>query len=88
MMRLMAERRDDPDEPEPPFDPVPEAWVARALEVPLLHEALDLLKATETGAERNGDLDAMRSALAAVGLEPDEKRLKALARLKELHSDG
>jgi hypothetical protein len=85
MMRSMAERRYDLDEPQPSFEAAPEAWVARAMELPRLEKALNLLKASASGERHDvADVEAMRSALAAVGLEPDEKRLKALARLKEL----
>jgi hypothetical protein len=51
--------------------------VARAIEVPLLERALALLGDSEGASE-------MRSALEAVGLEPDDRRLRALARLREL----
>jgi hypothetical protein len=85
MMRSMAERREDPGELEPPFEPPPEEWVARAMELPRLEEALGLLRAARSGGDGNGaDVEAMRAALVAVRLEPDEKRLRALAQLKEL----
>jgi hypothetical protein len=84
MMRSMAERRYDLDEPQPSFEAAPEAWVARAMELPRLEKALDLLASASGERHDVADVEAMRSALAAVGLEPDEKRLKALARLKEL----
>jgi hypothetical protein len=58
----------------------PEAWVSRAEEMPLLERALGLLH--QRG--RSGDTAAMRSALLEVGLEPDERRVRALERLRDL----
>jgi hypothetical protein len=61
--------------------PAPAAWVARAEELPLLEQALGAL-----GPE--ADEPALRRALRDVGLEPDDRRVHALARLRELRREG
>ena len=58
----------------------PESWVSRAEEMPLLERALGLL----SNGGRSGDRAAMRSALLEVGLEPDERRVRTLERLRDL----
>jgi hypothetical protein len=80
MMRLMpASSEDEWDELLRGLDPAPESWVARALELPQLERALDIAAASK-------DPEDMCSALRQVGLEPDERRLRALQRLRELRS--
>jgi len=68
---------DDMDETLRGLDPAPEPWVARAEELPRIQRAAELL------AQRRaiGDETAMADALRDVGLEPDEARMRALARL-------
>jgi hypothetical protein len=57
--------------------PAPESWVSRAEEMPLLEKAAQVLHDRYDGA----DLD---DAALKVGLDPDERRVHALARLREL----
>jgi hypothetical protein len=58
--------------------PAPERLVNRVLELPLLEAALTRLRA--------GGLDP-RSALAAVGLDPDDDRLGMLERLRLIRAE-
>ena len=60
----------------------PDSWVARAEELPRLERARDRLE--ELGAKPTEE--AMSAALMHVGLEPDDERLRALARLRGLHA--
>jgi hypothetical protein len=60
----------------------PRSWVARAEEIPQLAKAAATLD--ERAVEPTDD--AMRSALEHVGLKPDDERLRALARLRDLRS--
>jgi hypothetical protein len=86
MMRRMPERSDDPIEKFlGSLPPAPESWVERAAELPKLEQALAVL---EEGSAGNGDLTALRHALEAVGLEPDDRRVRALTRLRELRREG
>ena len=55
--------------------------MSRAEEMPLLEKALTVLRDRDAGTRRP---PAMRAALRQVGLEPDERRVRALARLREL----
>jgi hypothetical protein len=80
MMRTMEERSDDElDEFLRSLPPAPESWVARAEELPTLERALAALEHEETP-----DVAALRGALRSVGLEPDDQRVRALLRLREL----
>jgi hypothetical protein len=82
MMRPMPERSDDePEELSGASPSVPERWVTRAIEIPALERALAILGDTEDAGE-------MRMALKAVGLEPDDGRIGALRRLRELRASG
>jgi hypothetical protein len=76
----MQEFDDDIDDYLRSLPPAPEAWVSRAEEMPLLERALRLLHQ----GGRSGDTAAMRSALLEVGLEPDERRVRALERLRDV----
>jgi hypothetical protein len=77
-MSDMSEHADDAaDEILRSLPPAPAAWVARAEEIPLLEQALAAL-----GPE--ADEPVLRDALRDVGLEPDDRRMHALARLREL----
>jgi hypothetical protein len=78
MMHPMSEPADEEvDAILRSLPPAPASWVARAEEIPRLEQAL---------AELGGDDDepALRRALEHVGLEPDERRMHALARLRAL----
>jgi hypothetical protein len=55
----------------------PASWVTRAEELPRLASAAERLE--ELTADPTDD--AMRCALERVGLEPNEERLRALARM-------
>ena len=68
---------DDIDEFLRSLPPAPQEWVARAEELPLLDRAAQALGEASDEA-------SMRRALQSVGLEPDERRLRALTRLREL----
>ena len=72
---------DDIDEFLRSLPPAPESWVSRAEEMPLLEQALTVLRERQDGA---GDDAAMKAALLEVGLDPDERRVHALARLRDL----
>jgi hypothetical protein len=83
MMRRMAERSDDEiDEFLRSLPPAPESWVARAEELPTLERALAALE-----HEARHDVAALRRALKGVGLEPDDQRVRALSRLRELRRE-
>jgi hypothetical protein len=64
--------------------PAPESWVSRAEEMPLLEKAAQVLHDRYDGADV--DDAALKSALLQVGLDPDERRVHALARLRELRA--
>ena len=82
MMYVMPEHADDEiDEILRSLPPAPETWVARAEEIPQLEAALQALG-------DGCDEPALRRALEQVGLEPDARRLHALARLRELRRKG
>lgn len=74
---------DDIDEFLRSLPPAPESWVSRAEEMPLLEQALTVLR---EGQDGTGDGAAMRAALLEVGLDPDERRLQALTRLRDLRA--
>ena len=80
----MPERSDDEtDEFLRSLPPAPQSWVARAEELPMLELALAAL-------EKDSDEEsppALRKALESVGLTPDDQRVQALARLRELRRD-
>ena len=83
-MRRMEERSDDEIEDFlRSLPPAPDSWVARAEELPTLEQALAILDSSDG----NADVAALRKALEAVGLEPDDRRLKALSRLRELRRE-
>jgi hypothetical protein len=73
---------DDIDEFLRSLPPAPESWVSRAEELPLLEEAAQVLHDRHDGSVV--DEAALKSALLQVGLDPDERRAHALARLREL----
>lgn len=77
---MEQESDDDIDDFLRSLPPAPEGWVSRAEEMPQLERALGLLHQ----GGRSGDTAAMRSALLEVGLEPDERRVRALERLRDL----
>ena len=81
MVLMQQDSDDEIDEFLRSLPPAPERWVARAEEMPLLERALALLREQHVA---KGDETGMRAALQAVGLDPDEHRLRALARLQEL----
>jgi hypothetical protein len=84
MMRRMEERSDDEiEEFLRSLPAAPESWVTRAEELPTLERALATLDAVEGIV----DVAALRKALEAVGLEPDDRRVEALARLRELRRE-
>jgi hypothetical protein len=60
--------------------PAPERLVARVLEMPLLEGALAHLRRSRDPAP--GDPGPLREALAEVGLEPDELRVRMLGELR------
>ena len=80
--RMQRQASDDEDRSPPQLHPAPEAWIARALEVPKLEQAADMLD--------GGEIDdaAMRAALTAVGLEPDDRRMRSLGQLRQLRLRG
>ena len=80
MGAMQRDADDEIDEFLRSLPPAPESWVSRAEEMPLLEKALQVLR--DRDAEH--DESAMRAALTEVGLEPDERRVRALARLREL----
>jgi len=84
MLLMQRDSDDDIDEFLRSLPPAPESWVSRAEEMPLLQKALTVLRERQDGT---GDTAAMRAALLQVGLEPDERRVHALERLREL-SEG
>ena len=73
---------DDIDEFLRSLPPAPESWVTRAEEMPLLEKALQVLH--DRSVDGDADDTAMKSALMEVGLTPDERRVHALARLRDL----
>jgi hypothetical protein len=60
--------------------PAPERLVARVLEIPLLEGALAHLRRSRDPAP--DDPGPLREALAGVGLEPDEVRVRMLGELR------
>jgi len=69
----VPEHDDDLDDLLRALPDAPPDWVSSAAEIPLLVEAAE---------ERDGDdLLSLRRALTAVGLEPDEARVRALRRI-------
>jgi hypothetical protein len=69
--------------------PVPERLVSRVLELPRLEGALAELK--RGGGSQRGDPGSLRAALAAVGLVPDETRVRMLGllrRVRQEHEEG
>ena len=74
---------DDIDEFLRSLPQAPESWVSRAEEMPLLEQALTVLRERQDGT---GDGAAMKAALLEVGLDPDERRLQALTRLRDLRA--
>jgi hypothetical protein len=81
MCAVQQDSDDDIDEFLRSLPPAPESWVSRAGEMPLLERALAVLRERQDGT---GDGAAMKAALLEVGLDPDERRVHALARLREL----
>jgi hypothetical protein len=81
MGRMQQDSDDDIDEFLRSLPPAPERWVSRAEEMPLLEQALTVLRKRQDGT---GDGAAMKAALLEVGLDPDERRVHALARLRDL----
>jgi hypothetical protein len=81
MGRMQQDSDDDIDEFLRSLPPAPEIWVSRAEEMPLLEQALTVLRKRQDGT---GDDAAMKAALLEVGLDPDERRVHALARLRDL----
>ena len=79
-MASMGSPRHDMDEMLRTLGPAPRPWVARAEELPRLERALKAL----TARDATSDEAAMQAALRDVGLEPDEDRLRALARLNRM----
>jgi hypothetical protein len=85
MMRAMPELPDDDiDEYLRSLPAAADSWVARAEELPRLELALAAVPADC----EEGDLEALRTALRSVGLEPDDRRVQALARLRELRRES
>ena len=82
MAQMQQDSDDDIDEFLRSLPPAPESWVTRAEEMPLLDRALKVLHDRNVGG--GADETAMRSALTEVGLAPDERRVHALARLRDL----
>jgi hypothetical protein len=80
---MQQESDDEIDDFLRSLPPAPEGWVSRAEEIPLLERALGLLNQ----GGRSSDTAAMRSALLEVGLEPDDRRVQALERLRDLRED-
>jgi hypothetical protein len=83
MVHMQQDSDDQIDEFLRSLPPAPERWVARAEEMPLLERAIALMREQRVV---NGDEKGMRAALKAVGLDPDERRLRALARLRALRN--
>ncbi len=85
MMHTMPGQADDEiDAYLRSLPPAPESWVERAQEIPRLELALVALREHPDGDEPT----ALRRALESAGLEPDERRMRALARLRELRREG
>ena len=80
---MQRDSDDEIDEFLRSLPPAPESWVSRAEEMPLLEKALQVLR------KRDSDHHdaALKAALMEVGLEPDERRVRALARLRDLRED-
>jgi hypothetical protein len=79
MRRMPAGCDDDWEELLRGSPPAPEAWVERAIELPQLERALEILNKSQ-------DAEDVHSALRQVGLEPDDRRLRSLQRLRDLRS--
>lgn len=81
----MQERQDDKLEEllRERLPPPPPSWLARAEEMPQLERALTALEQRRADA---GDADALTAALEEVGLDPDDERMRALTRLRDLRS--
>jgi hypothetical protein len=81
-MRLVADRSDDHiDALLRSLPAAPERWVSLMQELPLLETALERLDGS--GSPGADDLPALRAALTAVGLEPNDERLGLLERLRD-----
>lgn len=78
---MQQDSDEDIDEFLRSLPPAPESWVSRAEEMPLLEKALTVLREHQDGT---GNGAAMKAALLQVGLEPDERRVHALERLRSL----
>jgi hypothetical protein len=80
----MGAMQRDPDDEIDEFlrslPPAPQSWVSRAEEMPLLEKALQVLR----NREADHDEAAVKAALMEVGLQPDQRRVRALARLRDL----
>ena len=84
---MTMHRGDSIDDAVGALAPAPAAWTRRAEELPLLGRALRLLDERcphADLAERRQEVDA---ALREVGLEPDERRVQILARLRDLRGE-
>ena len=62
--------------------PAPASWAASACELPDIGRAVELFEARSAGATGGGHRQAVDAALHAVGLEPDERRIRLFERLR------
>ena len=83
-MRMMQELDEVVDDLLRALPPAPRSWVARAEEIPLLEWARAQLEELESNAS---DMQSVRAALEAVGMEPNPDRIRMLARLRD-HRSG
>jgi hypothetical protein len=83
MCAVQQDSDDDIDQFLRSLPPAPESWVSRAEEMPLLEKALAVLRERQ---DDTGDRAAMKAALVEVGLDPDERRVRALTRLRDLRA--
>jgi hypothetical protein len=77
-MLFVADRSDDHiDALLRSLPAAPERWVRLVQELPLLESALERVDV------QHDDLPALRAALVAVGLAPDEDRMRLLEQLRD-----
>ena len=61
--------------------PAPASWIARACELPQIARACGLLQARSARQAAGDSRREAHAALRAVGLEPDDRRVRTLERM-------
>ena len=84
MGAMTMHRGDSVDDALGALPPAPGAWTRRSEELPLLGRALRLLDERCPRADLAQHRQEVDAALREVGLEPDERRVQMLARLRRL----